>query len=271
MDYYDYKRILDKLIEEKFQKIVNFLHQLPYLQGLTKNFLQKLSYYFQDVRLNRKQVLFEEGQTPDNLYIIWSGDIELIKTIKIPKIEHSRIKRLKRFKKNKATIAILSQGELVGEEELFNNTPYTSTAVCNSAKAVVLSISQQKFVRESGINNLTLKSLKMQSELKSSLRNEHLENLKTYEKLTRRNGSLPELSIQRSSTNRQKRKLGDVVYRPLISIPQQKERPKCSIESSMSADKIIYKKYFAKSTRKACNKLCPINIHTSRYKLITIR
>ncbi|CDW72825.1 UNKNOWN [Stylonychia lemnae] len=79
----DYDKVLLRIEQKNLNKILEFLNQLPFLQGWSKVQLQKLQYAFELKHLKRNTVLYREGEHNANVYIIKNGDFEVSKKIKV--------------------------------------------------------------------------------------------------------------------------------------------------------------------------------------------
>lgn len=119
------------------------------------NQLVKLSYYFSQKTFKRKQMIYKEGDSAENVYIIRKGEIELCRDIEVTrknliKIDaHGRpMPRIKsRKKKIYANLAIRAEGEIVGDEEVLLDIPRLTSCICYSEFAVVYVISKLEFKR----------------------------------------------------------------------------------------------------------------------------
>ncbi|CDW81071.1 UNKNOWN [Stylonychia lemnae] len=75
----DYEKVLQKIELKKMQKIIDFLHQLPFFKVWTKTSLGKLHYSFEERLFKRNQVVYREGDASEMVYIIKSGEFEVTK------------------------------------------------------------------------------------------------------------------------------------------------------------------------------------------------
>eukprot|EP00347_Sterkiella_histriomuscorum_P019194 403342576 len=75
----DYEKVLQKIELKKMQKIIDFLHQLPFFRVWTKTSLSKLHYSFEEKAFTRNQVVYREGDESSMVYIIKSGEFEVTK------------------------------------------------------------------------------------------------------------------------------------------------------------------------------------------------
>lgn len=77
------------------------------------------------LQLEPNEVVFEEGEEGDELYIIHDGEVEI--------------------KQGKRVLATLGKDELFGEMALLENLPRSATAVCKK-RCVLIPISQRGFL-----------------------------------------------------------------------------------------------------------------------------
>lgn len=53
------------------------------IQNFSKTYKSKLSRYFQEITYKRGQYIYKEGDTPEDIYFLLEGEIELSKNFKI--------------------------------------------------------------------------------------------------------------------------------------------------------------------------------------------
>lgn len=146
----DYKRILESLMEELNNSLISMLRELPMLRNRSSHYLQRLTYYFKSRKLNKKQVVYKEGDTANEVYLIQKGEFELSKRV-IISLKSPRAFPVKSALKNKkisksTPIAILAKGSMFGEEEIFSNQEYrAATCVCVSNEGCILTITKENF------------------------------------------------------------------------------------------------------------------------------
>lgn len=155
LDKFNYNRILASILIKKRNELVEFLRSQTFFKTLTKGSVLKLSYCFDERTLKKDQVLYKEGDASEYLYLIRDGQVTLSQTIKIEMINSDEpitkgMILLKKFLFKKANLGIIEAGEMLGLNDLDNET-YSSTCVCFSATAQVLSILKKDFKRR--INN----------------------------------------------------------------------------------------------------------------------
>lgn len=169
----DFKAILGTITEQALNSRVNFLQGLPLFSFWTKKSLMKLSYYFRELRLVRKQVVFAEGESGDDLFFIKQGEFQLSKII-----QHSSVKgNLKKACKvlYNAHIALLGENEFFGDDDAIENRPRSTTCVCHSSVGVLLVIAKEPFFQRLNAKDITT-YLKTRNEAKRFTRSKRLEN-----------------------------------------------------------------------------------------------
>jgi len=66
----DYEKVLGKKEQALFNKMTDFLRSMPIFMHWTKNALLKLTYYFKKREFQRKQWVYKEGESCENVYIV---------------------------------------------------------------------------------------------------------------------------------------------------------------------------------------------------------
>ncbi len=96
-------------------------------QGWGRRSLEKLSYFFRNGYYTNHQIVYREMDKPSELFIIKSGEFRLFKEIK----DGNRKPKI-------MEIAILTEGEIFGEEDVLANKPRRFSAKCVSPKGELL-------------------------------------------------------------------------------------------------------------------------------------
>lgn len=164
MEREDYNKTLKRIENRNINKIVEFFQDLPYFSTYGKNALQRIRFFFNRVKLKGKHVVFKEGDPSDYVYIVISGDFELIKKVKQVETKEINFKnylrsnifnkgesnakavksevdeKIAKFTNNKALsnnneysqnyrIALLCKGQMFGDQDVFYAKPYQSTVI----------------------------------------------------------------------------------------------------------------------------------------------
>jgi len=143
----DYLRILSRIQDLQLTAKVELLQRHPAFFAWSRSTLQRLSYFFKVVTYKRKQVLFRAGQAANEVFLVSSGDFQLVKSISvdIPK----RLPLLKELESahHSAEVTLLSVGEMIGDQEVLSSLQHSYTCICASALGEVMRISKEDFLK----------------------------------------------------------------------------------------------------------------------------
>jgi CRP-like cAMP-binding protein len=134
----DFKRILFKLVQDKRMELVNFLSGLPLFKSWTKGSLTKLTYFFKEKHYVRNQIIYREGETADDVFVVNEGEFKFNKKIQIRPQSDLKNKSKQKNLMNKQNqvhlndVCILSRGEIFGEDEVIEDKRRNFTCVCHS-------------------------------------------------------------------------------------------------------------------------------------------
>ena len=99
-----------------------FLKKLPMFSSISAYVLDKIQQYVVEKSFKDKEVIFEEGSEGENVYIVYSGSVEIYKNYNKP---------------NQKLLSILFEGEIFGETSLFNKVQRTATAVAKGETSIL--------------------------------------------------------------------------------------------------------------------------------------
>ena len=137
----DYNRLISRLITDKRNEMVDFIHSLPLFNHLTKGNLTKLSYIFKEKKFSKGQVVYSEQDLSEDVFFVKEGEFEFLRSVFFKQSRNtSGIKRTFLAKTKK--VANLGTGEMFGELEVFESVPRKDTCKCSSASATVLRVSK---------------------------------------------------------------------------------------------------------------------------------
>lgn len=141
----DYLRILGKVQEALLSKKVDLLQHHPVFAHWSRNSLAKLTYFFKERLITRKQVLFRANEPATDVYLIKTGDLQLVKDISV----QTHKSQLKDYERThcQAEVTLVSTGELLGALEVIKNIPHRYTCICASSEAEVMCISKDDFLK----------------------------------------------------------------------------------------------------------------------------
>lgn len=137
----DYDKLISKIVYEERIQLIDFLHSLPIFRKFTKGALSKLTYIFKEKVYFKGQAIYSEGELAEEAYIIREGELEVLKVIQGSKTSKNFFKKTSNKIKK---IAVLGPGEMLGEEEILNESARLSSCKSLSAQCKLLSFS--KFV-----------------------------------------------------------------------------------------------------------------------------
>ncbi|CAG9322520.1 unnamed protein product [Blepharisma stoltei] len=177
----DYRKILDNMFEEKFESIVEVLKKLPILQGFSRNYVQRLGYYFRQKKFKKGQFVYKEKDKNEEIYIIQEGEFRICKkvevTVKSPKAfpEKSTLKR-KQYPLV-TQLASLSKGEMFGEEDILSDSNLrTTSSYCHSDLGKVLAITKDDFFKHIVVTEEGKAAMRQRNLQKSESRSHVMEN-----------------------------------------------------------------------------------------------
>jgi CRP-like cAMP-binding protein len=73
----DFNKLLGSLQEKRLHEKITFLSKVEGFKSMSKGALHKLSYYFTLKHYRRGEQVYREGQDPDNVYVVLSGEFEV--------------------------------------------------------------------------------------------------------------------------------------------------------------------------------------------------
>ena len=163
IDKKDYLRHMQGYLSENKRKIVTFLENLPFFNQMSRILLSKLTYNLQEVVFRKGQFVVREGDEPEKIFILRTGECQLNKRLQrelSPKRVLVNIPKYSNF-----TVKTLMEGALIGEEAALNNLPYNFSCIVSTENAVFFQISLKEFFARVNSDEL-LKFLHKQSEQK---------------------------------------------------------------------------------------------------------
>lgn len=173
LDSVDFKKINDHLLEKKFRIVLKFLSTIPVLNGLSKMYIKKILDCFSVKCFKRREKVFREKDLCDFVYFIDDGEFLLSKRDRISTISPLRNygKAVTQELMTTHKVAILSNGEIVGDEDLIlNNKLRSFTCECYSENGRLLMISCKEFMENLGNGSDVIGILKKRVEARESNR-----------------------------------------------------------------------------------------------------
>jgi CRP-like cAMP-binding protein len=151
----DYSKVLGAFEEQRQQDKVAFLSQLQCFKKLSKRALNKLSKFFYLKHYKRGTLVYNEGQEADNVYVVVSGEFQVLPTqfsrkAKLLQSEYSlpttKIDRLYGEMKDRvrgrrhAELSLMIKGsmEMFGDEDVIDRSLRRCTCLCTKSAWVYL-------------------------------------------------------------------------------------------------------------------------------------
>lgn len=167
----DYLNIIGKIESQKLELFIEFLHDIPTFRLWTKKNLELLTYHLVKVPYKRKQVVYSVNSPPNFVYIVQEGEFELTKALSTQKMDKKKENFI-------IKVALLTRGEVFGDEEVMKNKNYLLTCTCYSTTGVLLRIKAEDFKLKVTDDLLGVFNQKRKS--KNKLRGIRLENFRNY-------------------------------------------------------------------------------------------
>lgn len=138
----DYVALISKLVQDKRDSSVNFLQSLPMFAQCTKGTLTKLTYAFKEKNYNKGQIVYNEGEKADDVYLVKRGEFEFFKTIEKRRKKDEGICIGFKVKFKLCKIANYGIGEIFGEEDAIRGMNRANTCKSLSNNSLVLVITK---------------------------------------------------------------------------------------------------------------------------------
>lgn len=120
---------------------VSRLSETDLFQGLKADQIRKVLTISRTVRFQKNEMVMEEGQVGDTMYVILEGEVQVIKTLTLRGVEEDRDGKNKVFTKLGA-----EQHAVFGEIALLEDSERTAT-VCALTDCVFYEIGKEDFLR----------------------------------------------------------------------------------------------------------------------------
>jgi len=153
LDRAHYQEIMQEEIDRKLNEERNFLSTLPCLKGWTFKSVGELHERIPVRTFKRGNIVYNEDDEPDKMYIIKNGSFKVMKEIEIVRGDVDEItldaKELKKDQKMKKIIdvALLGEKEIFGEDGLFTPEKRQYKIICSSLEAQVFEVNKKEFQR----------------------------------------------------------------------------------------------------------------------------
>jgi len=111
---------------------------IPYFSHWKDKEIKKFRQYFTEIYFKRNHTVYKEGDQPQHVYIIKSGEFEVIKKVKhhlgqndafldILSTNPSYPRSINKMSSQNKKCAQIGKGNIFGEQEVVSNTPRTTT------------------------------------------------------------------------------------------------------------------------------------------------
>eukprot|EP01017_Pseudomicrothorax_dubius_P048942 TRINITY_DN9015_c0_g1_i1.p1 TRINITY_DN9015_c0_g1~~TRINITY_DN9015_c0_g1_i1.p1 ORF type:complete len:617 (+),score=78.01 TRINITY_DN9015_c0_g1_i1:73-1923(+) len=154
LDKIAYRSLLKRKHEKDLKTRLEFVSTAKIFQGYNYSLLRRLFLNSEPVKKTRmNQYLYQEGQEPLCFYVVKKGEFKVVKNVDLACIgvenqdeapSSGNLMR-KRIKMKSIELALVNEGEIFGEEDLFLKRPRFTSVVCNSSEGVVLEIRKVDF------------------------------------------------------------------------------------------------------------------------------
>jgi len=170
----NYQKVLQKVQQQNKDKMTNYLKQIPFISHWSRSLLSKLYYAIEKTSCIRGQKVVKEGDPIEYIYIVWSGEYEVIKYLGKgeedtniineeeqlirPLLNHEdakscqAIQRTKewhdpsRFKR-KIRLSVLGEWKLLCDSDARFGKPSTVTIEANNTKGELYRIKASDFMK----------------------------------------------------------------------------------------------------------------------------
>jgi len=169
-----YQKVLSKIQKQEKEDFIQFIKQIPFISHWSKNLLGKLRYAMDTVVINRGQKIIKEGESCKYIYIVKSGEYELIKDLGTDKNDDEDLKEeeelirpllaredAKRCKamrftkewhnpsrvKRSIRLSILGECKIFGDNDARFNRDSSATVVANSLSGTLYRIKASEFLK----------------------------------------------------------------------------------------------------------------------------
>lgn len=169
-----YQKVLSKIEKQEKEGFIEFIRQIPFISHWSKNLLGKLKYSMDVMEYHRGQKIITEGEPSTYIYIVKTGEYELVKNmenrdkeIKNKNGEEDVIRRLLNHEDSKRCqalrmikdwhdpsrvkrsirLSILGECKLIGANDARFNLNATATVVATSLNGVLYRIKASEFLK----------------------------------------------------------------------------------------------------------------------------
>src|SRR3990167_2618173 len=170
MDKKNFQKILGVLQRQENQKKIEFIQNEILRDSELASLAHVIGVNFVKRHVNRHKLLFQQGDVPEKVFLIYSGQVKLWKTVAMDeeneatgesklrqKESESLFKVLKKPKIIKKEFSLVGPGQMIGEEGLFSGNTRTYNATVD-AETVLYEIDNERFLVACK-NNIVVKTV----------------------------------------------------------------------------------------------------------------
>ena len=177
----EFKKVLIQETERALKEKINFLEKLPIFQGYSRGLITRLSYYFQEIKYKKGDIVYKENSEATQILFVNCGEFTLSQNIESKRaqiIHNSLDNSLFLLRKNKSRMitqrykmqyALKGKNEIIGHEEFLNNNKfYKQTCSCESYTGIIFAIKYEDFQTRINLSD-SIKFLKIREKRDSEL------------------------------------------------------------------------------------------------------
>jgi CRP-like cAMP-binding protein len=138
----DYLKFMQRLVIDKKNEMISFLHSLPAFSKMNKLAISKLTYNIKEIACTKGQSIFSEGDPANEIFIVKDGECKLTKVISKPS---SSIGIRKVITKRIYTAKRVGRGSMIAEDDIFNKQSHSYSCICSSDIAFLYVIPSEDF------------------------------------------------------------------------------------------------------------------------------
>ena len=151
-----FNSVLSHEAEKELKEKVNFLCKLPIFKNYSRQAVQQLSFYFEELRFIKGQYIYKENSISDYVYLVYEGEVKMFKTkqnslrkVIVRSANYSsdgkpllKLDNARELKYGfQMQVVIKGKNEVFGYENCINNDPLRhESCCCLSGQAIIYAI-----------------------------------------------------------------------------------------------------------------------------------
>lgn len=154
----EFKKVLIQEAEKALKEKINFLENLPVFKGYSRGLVSRLSYYFQEIKYKKGEIVYKARSEANKIYFVNNGEFKLSQNIENKRkqiIFNSLDNSIFSLRANNSrTISrgfevqcsIKGKNEIIGHEEYISDQKYyKETCICHSNTGILFAITSEDF------------------------------------------------------------------------------------------------------------------------------